>query len=390
MTSRKAQIAAFVKDVNKQLKRSKGQGRIDLGSDIQFIDPPRIRTGILGLDILTYGGIPRQHMTQFWGAYSTGKTTTALHCAKMVQKDEGSVAFAAAEGFNKRWGRKNGLLIPFTEEELQDMADDGREDEAEQFEEEQEGWPPFVTLQHAHGDGLLEMVVQTIKSNLFDIVIVDSLAAIKRYRNIEERGMEDETRGGEAAMYAQFCGKVFSAMNTRYDPETMAPTGDDNWVPNSTAVVVLNQARINFGYNKGGRAAFQATGGEALKHAWGCSIQFSPGPRFSEKRGDTKVYHSQEMRAFCEKSKIGPPFRDADWRFYFEHHGGFEPGQIDTAREVFTWATFYGLIDRSGAWYSYEGERLGQGGENAIEALRQDDDLLDGLYEECLIQSRKD
>lgn len=191
-------------------------------------------------------------------------------------------------------------------------------------------------------------------------------------------------------MYAQFCGKVFSAMNTRYDPETMAPTSGDDWVPNNTAVIVLNQARVNFGYNKGGRTAFQATGGEALKHAWGASIQFSPGPRFSEKRGDTKVYYAQEMRAFCEKSKIGPPFREADWRFYFEHMGDFEPGQIDTAREVITWATFYGLIDRSGAWYSYEGERLGQGADNSIEVLKQDPALLDSLYDECLLMSRKD
>lgn len=322
---------------------------------------------------------------------STAKTTTALAVAKTVQRAGGSVAFAAAEGFNKDWARKLGILIPFSDEELDEIRAEGKEGvkRADKLEEDQEEWAPFTVLQHTHGDGLLELVYMATKANVYDLLILDSLGAIKKYADVEEKSMEDDSYGGEAKLFARLCGKMYSAFSTRYDPNTNQPTQDDGWVQNSTAVIVINQARDKVGqWIPRGGATQKPTGGEALKHAWGLSIEFSPGPRHREKRGEKNFYYAQTIQAQCDKSKIGPPMREADWKFFFEDFGGFKAGDVDTAAEVAVWGLQYGVIQRKGAWCIVEGERY-NGIDALVEGLRADQPLVDHMFGEIIAAAKK-
>ena len=391
---RRKLIEAYVSGINKELSKSKSPGRVDLGSDIQYVDPPRISSGILGLDIISSGGLPRANLSQLWGTKSTCKTASALRSVRTAQEEiHASVAWAVSENFNKPWARQLGCMIPYSNAELEALADDEGEEYAAEIEEEQEDWPEFTLLQHQHGDALLELVYRTVKSNLFDLVIVDSLGSIKRYRNVEERSLEDEQYSGESALFGAFVGKMYSAFNTKYDPDTLAvleKPGKEVWIPNNTAVVCINQARQKIGgYNPTGRTQYQYAGGEALKHAYALSVFFSDGPRmFVKGKQDKKDYYAQEVRAKVDKCKVGPPLREAEWDFYFSDYGEFDAGDVDRVKEVFAWADYYGFIERAGAYYSIGGTRV-QGKDSALKLLEEDHELVDQLWEDCIEQARK-
>jgi len=389
---KRAMIREFVKETNKQLKRAKSPGRIDVGADIAAVQLGRLPTGILGVDIMSNGGLARGWASQFWGPFSTAKTATALVTAARTQRDNGSVYFAAIEPFSKSFARKLDCKIPYNDAELDAMRSLGKKEakEADRLEEEQETWAPWTLGQHLHGDGILEMVYKAVKKNIYDLVIIDSLGAIKKYDDIEEKSLEDDSYGGEGKLFARFCGKLYSALNTHYDPKTNLPTLEDDFVLNGTTVICINQARDKIGgFIPHGASKQKPVGGEALKHLWGTSLEFSPGPRHSEKKGDKKQYYAQTIQAWCDKSKVGPPFREAEWKLYFENHGDFKAGQIDTAMELTVWAPHYGLVERKGAWYIVEGERY-NGGEALYEGLRQDQALQDHLYQQVLEAATRD
>lgn len=387
-------IADFVKSMNQGLKKSKGMGRIDIGAHIQFIDPGRILMGILGFDLLSNGGVPRGMPTQLWGPFSSGKTTTAIHMIKAVQRIGGTVCWAAAESFDKRWARKNGVLVPYSDEELHHMRKRGLEERADRIEEEQDDWPTFVVMQHAHGDGLLEMVCQGLTSNMFDLMVVDSLGQVRNYKDLEEHSLEDDKYGGEAKLFSSFTKKVQSAFNKRFDPKTGAISQDDNALPNQTALVCINQAREKIGgYNpRPGTPIYKPVGGEALKHLWHLSLEFSKGQKLKTERNKEtkeppKVY-GQTIQAFCDKSKIGPPFREAEWDLYFQNHEGFIAGEVDVGMEVLDHGVQFGVIDRSGSNYFINGEKI-NGRDNAIDFLRNNDEERDVAYKEILKVARE-
>ncbi len=389
LKAHRQRIQDFEKSLNASLKRSKSEGRIDSGKNITHLEVERISGGTLGMDVITCGGYPRGRATQQWGEESTAKTATLFKAMARAQANGHNVLHASAESFDKEWARTLGCKIAYTEEELDEMRENGQKKLADRLETEQESWPIFTLLQHTHGDGLLEMFYEAVKANVYDIAGLDSLAAIKKYSDIEERSLEDAKYGGESQLFSAFCGKMYAALNTKYDPKTNAPTSAEGWTGNRTAVVCINQARDKIGgWTPHGGPKMKAPGGHALRHFWHMSIEFSNGPKLRVKeKGAMSYYYGQTVQAYVDKSKIGPPHREAEWDFYFNTHGDFRKGDVDTAKEIFVWGAHYEVIERSGSRYTIEGEKL-NGGEAAVEFLRREPSIHEELIRRILEKAK--
>lgn len=387
-------IAEFVKETNASLKKSKSLGRVDMGKDISFLDPPRLRTGILAMDVITCGGIPQGRRTQLWGPFSCGKSTTLYTILGAAQARGEPVAIGVSEMFDKPWARKNGLLVPYDDEELMEIRKKSAK-RATLIEQSMADWPLVVVLQHTYGDAVLELTYDAVKSNLFTVVGFDSLGSVKRYADVEERSVEDQKRGGEASLFGAFCSKMYSAFNTKYDANTLEPLAQatkesGEIIDNTTALVCINQARQQVGgYNPTGQTRYYPLGGEALKHFWDLSVQFTKGPKFKAKlKGDADLVYGQQIRAFVDKSKIGPPEREGDWLLYLERHNGHEPGEIDNAAQAFYWAGYFDLLDSAGQMIIIDGEKF-RGKEAALAALRENPNLVRRLTEDVIAAARR-
>lgn len=384
MTSRAQLIRSLVKQTNATLKKSGSLGRVDVGSDIGYLEIERIPTGIFGLDYVLGGGIPRRLVTQFWGEFSTGKTTSLLKAIRHAQEyQDAATCLAVSESFNKAWARSLGLLIPYTERELDELAEAYGKKVADEQEEDQAAYPEFVLIQHAHGDALLELFVHHVKSGLFDIAGIDSIGAIQRHRNLEG-SLEDEAYGGNSTLLSAFSKKLHSAQAMRYDKNTMQPSNADGCIPNRTAVVLINQAReVIGGYNPTGQKRLKYNGGEAVKHMFDVSVHFKKGPLYTKTVNSKKVTFAQEVRCKTDKNKTAPPFREAEWDFYFETHEDFRRGDVDTVKELFAWGTYFEVIEREGSYYTVAGERV-KSKEAALEVLRNSASAQEAVYEGCM------
>lgn len=370
-------------DINKQMK---GVGRVDTGPDISYLDPPRIRTGILGLDIVSNGGLPRGGIVKFWGPYSSAKTTSLIKVMVAEQRRGKRTAFAVGEGFSKTWARQNGLWIPYSTKEYEGKtADERRSMEAYDRWGEETGCGQVSLIQHKHGDGLLEATAKVVKANIFSVVGVDSLAVLKNQRQLEEMEIGDEERGGggQIQMFNRFAARIFNAMNTRYNEAFEEDINGE--VMNDTCLVCLDQARIKVVRGPSGASAvhYQEVGGEGLKHFWQLNIQFRRGEEIGEKEnfdGHEKWVHwAAEINIKGIKSKIGPEGRNANWHLYIQDHEPFTGGDIDHAREVRQWGVQYGIIEQKGAFYSFNGERLAQGKENVDIVLRENESVCQAI-----------
>lgn len=384
-------IDVFLAQLNKDMK---GVGRVDRGRDISWLDPERMRTGILGLDVVSRGGLPRGGLVQFWGPFSCGKTTTALHCMAAEQKVGEDTLFAAAEGFNKDWARKNGLWIPYAEEEREGQTADAlAQMDAYDAYGVQEGYGTVAVIQHVHGDGLLEAVARAVKTNLFSIVVVDSLAVLRNTRQIEEAqiGDEDMGGGGQINMFNRFIGRCFSALNTKYNANNEIDMYGE--FSNQTCVLCLNQARQKLagGGKRPGQVLYQPPGGEGLKHCWHLSVEFRKGEELGEKEGldgrNNWTPWGVEIRIRSNKSKIGPSGRSAAWELYTEDHEAFSAGAVDVAKEIRVWGVYYDIIHVQGAWYSLpDGQRV-NGKDEVDRALANEPELrqniADAVIEAC-------
>lgn len=369
---------AWVKSINASLRKAKSGGRVDLGADIDYLSFERMQTGCLSLDYVTGGGIVRRGATQFWGPFSSSKTSTAIRVARTAQEVEhAAIYWAAAESFNKRWARKLGLSIPYSGTELQQLADKYGNEYSDELADSMQEYPDFVLAQHANGDALLEITTKAIKSNTFDLVVVDALAAIRSYADTEEKSIEDSKFGGQTLLFTNLTGKVQSAFNTKYDPETLTPSYVGDVVENRTALLCLNQARQVIGGNIPG--LMRPPGGEALRHLWQISCEFKKGARHRTEIGGRKKTFAQDIRVSNDKNKTSVPFRSAEWRFYFENHDEFMPGDIDRVDEAFTWGSFYELIEKKGNTYFIEGEKA-VGREKAMRLLANEPELVAALY----------
>lgn len=305
-----------------QIERTCGKGAImRLGADTQVVEVAVIPTGCLSLDLaLGIGGIPRGRIVEIFGPESSGKTTLALHVVAEAQKLGGLAAFVDAEhALDINYARKLGVLI----EDL-------------------------LISQPDYGEQALEIAEILVRSNAIDVVVIDSVAALVPKAEIEGE-MGDPHVGLQARLMSQALRKLVSAISK-----------------SRTCVIFINQIRMKIGVMYGSPET--TTGGNALKFYATMRLDIRrTGPI---KEGQEVI--GNRTRVKVVKNKIAPPFKEVEFDVVYGRGISKEGDVLDLAVNA-------NIVDKAGTWYSYAGERLGQGRENAKTFLREHPELLVGI-----------
>jgi recombination protein RecA len=301
-----------------QIERQFGKGSImRLGADDK-IDVAVIPTGCLSLDLaLGVGGVPRGRVVEIFGPESGGKTTLALHIVAEAQKMNGLAAFIDAEhALDITYARKIGV-----------NTDD------------------LLISQPDTGEQALEIAETLVRSGALDVLVVDSVAALVPRAELEGE-MGDAQMGLQARLMSQALRKLTGSISK-----------------SRTTVIFINQLRMKIGIFFGNPET--TTGGNALKFYASMRIDI-------RKVNPIKVGQDvvgMRVKVKVVKNKVAPPFREAEFDVVFGEGISREGDILDLAAEN-------SIIDKSGAWYSYKGERLGQGRDNTKTALKENPDLM--------------
>jgi recombination protein RecA len=316
--NRKKALAAALGQIEKQF----GKGSVmRLGDSEAVRDVDVISTGSLGLDIaLGVGGLPRGRVVEIYGPEASGKTTLTLQVIAQAQKAGGTAAFVDAEhALDPTYAEKLGVN---TEELLISQPDTGEQ--------------------------ALEIADMLVRSSAVDVVVIDSVAALTPRAEIEGE-MGDSHVGLQARLMSQALRKLTA-----------------NIKRSNTLVIFINQIRMKIGVMFGNPET--TTGGNALKFY--SSVRLDIRRIGSIKKGDEIV--GNQTRVKVVKNKIAPPFRSAEFDILYGEGGSREGELIDlgAANDV---------VEKSGAWYSFEGERIGQGKDNARDFLRANPKIADKI-----------
>ena len=312
------------------IEKAYGKGSIMKMGDWEAMDIPSISTSSISLDIaLGCGGIPRGRIVEIYGPESSGKTTLALHLVANAQKGTGMAAYIDAEH----------ALDPVYASKLGVDVDE------------------LIVSQPDWGEQALDIVEQLIQANSLDMIVVDSVAALVPKSEVEGE-MGDSFVGLHARLMSQAMRKLTAILGR-----------------SQTCLIFINQIREKIGVMFGNPET--TTGGRALKFY--SSIRLDIRRIAGLKDGDTPT--GNRTRVKVVKNKCAPPFRQAEFDILYGHGISYEGDLLDLAVN-------HRLVDKSGAWYSFQGERIGQGRENARKYLienRETTDRLDTLIREELL-----
>jgi len=301
-----------------QIEKQFGKGSImRLGLDTALPNVQAISTGALSLDIaLGVGGVPRGRIIEIYGPESSGKTTLALHIAAEAQKTGGIVAFVDAEhALDIQYARKLGV-----------RTDD------------------LLVSQPDTGEQALEIAEVLVRSGAIDVLVVDSVAALVPRAEIEGE-MGDSHMGLQARLMSQALRKLTATISK-----------------SNTIVIFINQIRMKIGVMFGNPET--TTGGNALKFY--ASVRMDIRRTASLKQGQDVI--GNRTRVKVVKNKVAPPFKEAEFDIMYGTGISREGDIVDLGADS-------GIIEKSGAWYSYGGERIGQGRENAKQFLKDNPEL---------------
>lgn len=305
-----------------QIEKQFGKGSImrmgdsDIGEDIQAVS-----TGSLGLDIaLGIGGLPRGRVVEIYGPESSGKTTLTLSVIAQMQKMGGVAAFIDAEhALDPQYAAKLGVNVP-----------------------------ELLISQPDTGEQALEIADMLVRSGSVDIVVVDSVAALTPRAEIEGE-MGDSHMGLQARLMSQALRKL---------------TG--NIKRTNTLVIFINQIRMKIGVMFGNPET--TTGGNALKFY--ASVRLDIRRTGSIKKGDEII--GSETRVKVIKNKVSPPFKQAEFDILYGEG-------ISREGEIIELGVNLKLVEKAGAWYSYKGEKIGQGKDNARDYLKENPKIADEI-----------
>jgi recombination protein RecA len=310
----------------KQIKKAYGEGSIMwLGDGAQVLQVESVPSGSLALDIaLGVGGIPRGRIIEVFGMESSGKTTLALHMIAEVQKRGGTAAFIDAEhALDPTYSRALGVDLDH-----------------------------ILISQPNSGEQALEITEQLTRSGAIDIIVIDSVAALVPMAEIEGQ-MGEATVGLQARLMSQAMRKLSGAISQ-----------------SKTIVVFTNQMRSKIGTSRFGPST-TTSGGWALKFYASLRLQLWGSGRIED--GTERVGHNINVRVV--KNKVAPPFKEAMFEVIYGRG-------IVRSRDLINTGESLGLVTRSGSWYSYGEERLGQGVGNSAQALEENAELADRLEAE--------
>ncbi|HBR97355.1 MAG TPA: recombinase RecA [Gammaproteobacteria bacterium] len=316
--NRKKALAAALGQIEKQF----GKGAVMRMGDASAVrDIEVVSTGSLSLDIaLGIGGLPKGRVIEIYGPESSGKTTMSLQVIAECQKSGGTAAFVDAEH----------ALDPVYAEKLGINVDD------------------LLVSQPDTGDQALEITDMLVRSGAVDVVVVDSVAALTPKAEIEG-DMGDSHVGLHARLMSQALRKL---------------TG--NIKRSNTLVIFINQIRMKIGVMFGNPET--TTGGNALKFY--SSVRLDIRRIGAVKKGDEVV--GNETRVKVVKNKMAPPFKQVEFEILYGEGSSREGELIDLGVKQ-------GFVDKAGAWYSYNGDRIGQGKENVRNFLREHPDIANDI-----------
>jgi len=304
-----------------QIDRQFGKGTVMRMGDKEREAIPSISTGSLGLDIaLGIGGLPRGRIVEIFGPESSGKTTLTLQVIAEAQKKGGTCAFIDAEH----------ALDPIYAEKLGVNVGD------------------LIISQPDTGEQALEVADMLVRSGAIDVLVVDSVAALTPKAEIEG-DMGDHHVGLQARLMSQALRKI---------------TGN---IKNANCMAIfINQIRMKIGVMFGNPET--TTGGNALKFY--SSVRLDIRRIGAVKDGDEIT--GSETRVKVVKNKVAPPFKQTEFQIVY--------GQgINRRGEIIDYGVKLGLVDKAGAWYSYNGDKIGQGKANAMQYLKENPDIEEFL-----------
>jgi len=313
-TNKQKALVAALSQIEKQFGKGSIMklGTAEVNKEIEVVS-----TGSLGLDLaLGIGGLPRGRIVEIYGPESSGKTTLTLQAIAEMQKLGGTAAFIDAEhALDPQYARKLGVQI----EDL-------------------------LISQPDSGEQALEIADMLVRSGSVDIVVIDSVAALTPKAEIEG-DMGDQLPGLQARLMSQALRKLTA-----------------NIKRSNTLVIFINQIRMKIGVMFGSPET--TTGGNALKFY--ASVRLDIRRIGSIKKGEEVI--GAETRVKVVKNKMAPPFRQAEFDILYGEG-------ISRHGEIVELGVLHKIVDKSGAWYSYNGERIGQGKDNARDYLREHNEL---------------
>ena len=301
-----------------QIERQFGKGAImRMGDTAQTMDIKAISTGSLNLDVaLGIGGLPRGRVVEIYGPESSGKTTLTLEVIAQAQKLGGTAAFIDAEhALDPSYAEKIGVNV----DEL-------------------------LVSQPDTGEQALEIADMIVRSSAVDVVVIDSVAALTPKAELEG-DMGDSHVGLQARLMSQALRKLTA-----------------NIKRSNTLVIFINQIRMKIGVMFGSPET--TTGGNALKFY--SSVRLDIRRIGAIKRGDEVV--GNETRVKVVKNKVAPPFKQVEFDILYGEG-------ISRQGELIDLGVKHALVDKAGAWYSYNGDRIGQGRDNVREFLKSNPDI---------------
>src|ERR1700723_1197118 len=301
-----------------QIERNFGKGSImRLGKNMQSMEIETVSTGSLGLDIaLGIGGLPRGRVVEIYGPESSGKTTLALHCLAEAQKKGGICAFIDAEhALDPIYARKLGVNV-----------DD------------------LLISQPDAGEQALEIADTLVRSGAVDVLVIDSVAALVPRAELEGE-MGDSQPGLQARLMSQALRKLTASINRSH-----------------TMVIFINQIRMKIGVMYGSPET--TTGGHALKFY--ASVRLDIRRIGAIKERDEVV--GNQTRVKVVKNKLAPPFKQVEFDIMYGEG-------VSKMGEILDLGVKAGIVEKSGAWFSYDSQRLGQGRENSKAFLKANPDI---------------
>ncbi len=304
-----------------QIEKQFGKGSVMKLGEFKAMEVEAIPTGALSLDIaLGIGGVPRGRIIEIFGPESSGKTTLALHIIAEAQKMGGEAAFIDAEhALDPVYAKKLGVDI-----------DD------------------LIVSQPDTGEQALEITESLIRSGALDVVVVDSVAALVPKAEIDG-DMGDSHMGLQARLMSQALRKLAGAINK-----------------SKTVLIFINQLREKIGVMFGNPET--TTGGRALKFYASVRMDIR---RIENIKQDGEI-KGNRVRVKVVKNKVAPPFREAEFDVIYGEGISKEGNILDMAVNL-------DIVDKAGSWFSYNGERIGQGRENVKKYLKENPDVLDEI-----------
>jgi len=310
-----------------QIQKSYGKGSIMKLGESTHTHVETTSTGCLGLDLALGGGVPKGRIVEIFGPESSGKTTVCLHVLAEAQKNGGQCAFIDAEhALDPEYARKIGVDID-----------------------------NLLLSQPDNGEQALSIVETLVNSNAVDLIIIDSVAALTPRAEIEG-DMGDSHMGLQARLMSQALRKLTGIVSR-----------------SGTTVIFINQLRMKIGVMFGNPET--TTGGKALKFYSSVRIDIRSAGKIQEGTNDSKEVIGTHTKTKIVKNKVAPPFKIAEFDIMYNEG-------ISQSGDILDLGVKYEIVKKSGAFYSFGEEKLGQGRENAKTFLRENPKLMKQIEKE--------